>query len=107
MGSKYSHSLPPSRFAEYGFLKSTFRVPALIERKNVGGAIIPPYLDCRAATSSLNIGLVSPMASANLIIAPFSTSCVSGSDSTSIVALKGEGVSCLVDEPVSQIIEGR
>ena len=52
-GSKYSHSLPPSRFAEYELLTSTFKGPALMERKKVGGAIIPPYLDSRAAASSL------------------------------------------------------
>ena len=52
-GSKYSQSLPPSRFAEYGLFTSTFIGPELIVRKNVGGATIPPYLEFRAAASSL------------------------------------------------------
>ena len=51
------------------------------ERMKVGGAMMPPYLDWRATSSSLNSGFASPIACANLMIAPFSTSCVIASDS--------------------------
>ena len=49
-----------------------------ISRVNVGGAISPPYRDLRAAASSFQSGLSSPMARANAVMCDFSTSKVVG-----------------------------
>src|SRR5579863_3672641 len=74
IGSKYSHSEPPSRPRNSPIPILISGIAAPSERQKVGGAIIPPKRVLRAAASSLKSGLGSPIASAKRRIAPRSTS---------------------------------
>ena len=77
-GWKYSQSLPPSNNLVKGRSNGNSGLSIRMDLKKVGGAIKPPYLLFLAVTSSVQRGLLSPIASANFMMAPFSTSIVRG-----------------------------